>query len=335
MLFYVSCLCLYFIKEAYVTADEKCWKTEDIKLRTGGFIRCEERVIIVKDLEFYGKYGRDYCYGGSSKIYQIFNCTGLRNTCSTKDEDMLAIIDEKIEHCWGIVNVCIIFDCIPGLIENMMNSQALTRPLGTIFQVVHFSGILRCSIYGDISQIILHKTDSADILVRNQNGSRILECNTNGYYSSYGVYRSRYRFYTCTKNVSQVEAMEITIYSGQIRNITLIIKGVILYQCRNSTYVHETNDQIRKLMSTLNGENKCGWSSKDVLPWTTTLFSSVLSLSLTVIYVIKIRFWQKLKETHSKTISTVTSCHQGCSKVRSNVTDNNYETPHYYTEIQV
>lgn len=59
-----------------------------------------------------------------------------------------------------------------------MNSQALTRPLGTIFQVVNFSGILRCSIYGDISQIILHKTDLEDILVRNENGSRILELNT-------------------------------------------------------------------------------------------------------------------------------------------------------------
>lgn len=43
-------------------------------------------------------------------------CTGLRNTCSTKDVDMLAIIEEIVEHCWSsdIVNVCIIFDCIPG-----------------------------------------------------------------------------------------------------------------------------------------------------------------------------------------------------------------------------
>lgn len=56
-----------------------------------------------------------------------------------------------------------------------MNSQALTRPLGSYFQVVNFSGILRCSIYGDISQITLHSTKSADILVRNQNGSRIFE----------------------------------------------------------------------------------------------------------------------------------------------------------------
>lgn len=137
--------------------------------------------------------------------------------------------------------------------------------------------------------------------------------------------------------MSQVEAIEITIYSGQFRNIILSIKGVILYQCRNSTYVHESNDQIRKLMSTLNDENKCGWFSKDVLPWTTTLFSSVLSLFLTVIYVIKCCSWEKLKETQSKTKSTfdLTSSHQGCSKVRRNVTDNNYETPHNYTEIQV
>lgn len=33
--------------------------------------------------------------------------------------------------------------------------------------------------------------------------------------------------------------------------------------------------------------------------------------------------------------STVISSHQSCSKVRRNVTDNNYETPHHYTEIQV
>lgn len=42
-------------------------------------------------------------------------------------------------------------------------------------------------------------------------------------------------------------------------------------------------------------EIKCGWSSKGFLPWTTTLLSSVLSLFLTVIYVIKCSFWAKLK----------------------------------------
>lgn len=68
----------------------------------------------MKDLEFYAEYGKRRCYGGPSKINQIFNCTGLRNTCSTKDVDMLAIIEEKIERCWGIVKVCIKFDCIPG-----------------------------------------------------------------------------------------------------------------------------------------------------------------------------------------------------------------------------
>lgn len=69
----------------------------------------------MKDVEFYEEYGKTNCYGGP-KIIQIFNCTGLRNTCSTKDVDMLAIIDEIIEDCWpwDIVNVCVIFDCIPG-----------------------------------------------------------------------------------------------------------------------------------------------------------------------------------------------------------------------------
>lgn len=40
---------------------------------------------------------------------------------------------------------------------------------------------------------------------------------------------------------------------------------------------------------------QCGWFSKDVLPWTTTLLTSVLSLFLTVIYVIKFCSWGKFK----------------------------------------
>lgn len=71
----------------------------------------------MKDLKFYSEYGmiRYPCLDGSSKINQIFNCTGLRNICSKKDVDILAIMDEYIENCRGYgVNVCIIFDCIPG-----------------------------------------------------------------------------------------------------------------------------------------------------------------------------------------------------------------------------
>lgn len=70
----------------------------------------------MKDVEFYAEYGKSSCYGGRSKKKKIFKCTGLRNTCSTKDVDMLAIIEEIVEHCWSsdIVNVCITFDCIPG-----------------------------------------------------------------------------------------------------------------------------------------------------------------------------------------------------------------------------
>lgn len=42
-------------------------------------------------------------------------------------------------------------------------------------------------------------------------------------------------------------------------------------------------------------EIKCGWFSRDFFSWTTTLLSSVLSLFLTVIYVIKCSSWKKLK----------------------------------------
>lgn len=69
----------------------------------------------------------------------------------------------------------IIIQLIVGPIKNLMNSQALTRPAGSYFQAVQFSGVLRCSLYGNVSQITLYKTESADILVRSHNGSRILD----------------------------------------------------------------------------------------------------------------------------------------------------------------
>lgn len=69
----------------------------------------------------------------------------------------------------------IIIQLIVGPIRNLVNSQALTRPSGSYFQAVQFSGFLQCSFYGEISQITLYKTESADILVRSQNGSRMLD----------------------------------------------------------------------------------------------------------------------------------------------------------------
>lgn len=36
---------------------------------------------------------------------------------------------------------------------------------------------------------------------------------------------------------------------------------------------------------------------------------------------------------HFHSTAELTSSHQGCSTLRRNVTDNNYETPHHYTEI--
>lgn len=105
-----------------MTAEEKCWTTEDIKIRKEGYIRCAERVIIVKDLEIHTTYGSKdiQCGRGYSNIHQILNCTGVRNICSAKDVDILAIIDDYIEHCWSVANVCIIFDCIPGELKGFM-----------------------------------------------------------------------------------------------------------------------------------------------------------------------------------------------------------------------
>lgn len=61
---------------------------------------------------------------------------------------------------------------------NLMNSKTthdLTRAQGSYFQAPQFAGMLRCSLYGDISQITFSTSDLSEILVRNQNGSRILE----------------------------------------------------------------------------------------------------------------------------------------------------------------
>lgn len=50
----------------------------------------------------------------------------------------------------------------------------------------------------------------------------ILDDFSNGEYSN--------GLFTCTSNLSQVEAIAITIYSGQMRNITLIIEGEVYQQ---------------------------------------------------------------------------------------------------------
>nr|XP_034337716.1 uncharacterized protein LOC105318405 [Crassostrea gigas] len=220
---------------------------------------------------------------------------------------------------------------------NLMNSKAsnyLSKAKGSYFLAAQFAGMLRCSLYGDVSQITVFKLDLSEISVRNQNGSRILEFPNKCHY--YDIMFDEIQLmcgvFACSKNFSQLGAIEMTIYSGNLGNITVIVEGAVLYQCRHSTYEQEINEQIRILMSTLNDVKQCGWFSKDVLPWTTTLLTSVLSLFLTVIYVIKFCSWGKFKENPSRAIS---SSNQGCSKIHRNVTDNNYETPHHYTEIQV
>lgn len=61
---------------------------------------------------------------------------------------------------------------------NLMNSKAshyLTKAKGSYFLAAQFAGMLRCSLYGDVSQITFSTLDLSEILVRNQNGSRILE----------------------------------------------------------------------------------------------------------------------------------------------------------------
>lgn len=42
---------------------------------------------------------------------------------------------------------------------------------------------------------------------------------------------------TCIKNVSQVEAIEVTFYTGQWRNITLTIKGEVYQQLFSYTFI--------------------------------------------------------------------------------------------------
>lgn len=63
-------------------------------------------------------------------------------------------------------------------VMNLMNSKAsnyLSKAKGSYFLAAQFAGMLRCSLYGDVSQITVFKLDLSEISVRNQNGSRILE----------------------------------------------------------------------------------------------------------------------------------------------------------------
>lgn len=82
-------------------------------------------------------------------------------------------------------NFTIDLQLILGPAMNVMNSiasQDITKTQGRYFQAAQFSGMLRCSLYGDISHITLFTMDSSEIIVRNQNGSQILELPRKRYY---------------------------------------------------------------------------------------------------------------------------------------------------------
>lgn len=58
---------------------------------------------------------------------------------------------------------------------NRKASHYLTKAKGSYFLAAQFAGMLRCSFYGDVSQITVFKLDLSEISVRNKNGSRIWE----------------------------------------------------------------------------------------------------------------------------------------------------------------
>ena len=69
-----------------------------------------------------------------------------------------------------------------------MSNTILTKTRGNVFKAAWFRGFLHCSIYGHITNITIYKMPSAEITIRNENGSKIIYYDDEFYSSKLFLY---------------------------------------------------------------------------------------------------------------------------------------------------
>nr|XP_022335910.1 uncharacterized protein LOC111132400 [Crassostrea virginica] len=344
MLLFVFWLSFNFLNEASVSADKICWKTDDLSSKKELFIRCQKSMITLEDIEINENRLSRRC---SSKLSlkNLFRCNGLKNIC---DVDNFETIEKFVDNCIyrsSAYAVCIIYNCVNGEPNYLLDKTILTEARGQVYKAVWFRGILHCSIYGHITNITVYKIPLTEITVRDENGSRIIDYDDKFYsrtkedrtmeakiFSSYSLsYYDYYHFtyphayelsssvLSFTKNLMNLETIGLTIHSKTFQDVPFLVEGGINYRCDNGM------EGIRLAKESLYGINDEARFRERFL-WITTVLSLLLSLVLVVVYIIQCLLWQKHKRISLKTKS------QTDPSSRRPIA-NDYETPHVYMDV--
>nr|XP_022345863.1 uncharacterized protein LOC111138279 isoform X2 [Crassostrea virginica] len=208
--------------------------------------------------------------------------------------DILTTIEEYVDSCFYSnkpPRVCIVYDCIPGPLNTLMDNTALTKARGSLFQAVLHHGFLRCSFFGHITNITVPKSAS-EISIRDENGTEIL-CYTYGHFCT--DYNDKW--YSCdsqnfifslTKEV-KMNAIEMTVLTTDVFDITLGVEGGEYYKCQSDiNYKQELEDELSATKG-LNRSCTDGSNFKEQLHLTATILSTLLSLVLTgvILYLLQ------------------------------------------------
>lgn len=150
------------------------------------------------------------------------------------------------------------------------NNSELTVTRGSYFRALQFTGFLRCSVYGNISNITISK--STEFLVRNKNGTKILEYQKVGYiygFSHLADFEGNCRnIFICSKNIN-IDAVELNLYTESMVDIIMSIE--------------------------VQTPGKCTWFDVTRLRWITTFVSIILTVLLVGSCVTNCILWKAFK----------------------------------------
>lgn len=178
------------------------------------------------------------------------------------------------------------------------NNSELTVTRGSYFRALQFTGFLRCSVYGNISNITISK--STEFLVRNKNGTKILEYQKVGYiygFSHLADFEGNCRnIFICSKNIN-IDAVELNLYTESMVDIIMSIEGATSYRCQNSTSIIEIggDSPIESTTLIVQTPGKCTWFDVTRLRWITTFVSIILTVLLVGSCVTNCILWKAFK----------------------------------------
>ncbi|XP_022344451.2 uncharacterized protein LOC111137312 isoform X2 [Crassostrea virginica] len=241
-----------FFREASVNADEKCWEIKEMHSRKDGFIRCQRSMIFIEEV----KLERQYSWQNWRKIYcpvflypdvkNLFKYNGLFDL----DVEIFSTLEKYANNCYvhfWKTRVCIVFICIHGQMNKLIQSPTVNEARGSLYQAVHLTGFLRCGIHGKISKITIPLSNSTTVSVRDKYGNEILnsddeKCECMVYLGSNFLRKchcpsseSDLSKFTLTKNAINKNGVEVTIYAEVVSDVTIIVEGGKYYNCRNAT----------------------------------------------------------------------------------------------------